>query len=163
VHIAPFWETKMGATVLTEPLTMPLGPWVIHMAHGDLINKNDKKYLSYRSKIRSKLASLLAHKLPGEFWNWLGTKMSEASAKKSRAYREGEKEHLRAMIRRYAKEVAIRDRCQFVITGHFHVQDEFEFEVESNKIKSINLGTWMDNPKPSIYRIDDHGGSFIEL
>lgn len=162
VHIADFWEKKMGATVLTEPLTMPLGPWVIHMAHGDLINKKDKAYLSYRKKIRSDFAHYLAHKLPGGWWDWFGTKMSEASSKKSRAFREGEKENLRAMIRHYAKEVAQRDRCQFVITGHVHVQDEFAFEVEADVVKSVNLGTWIDNPKPLVYRIDEQGGSFIE-
>jgi UDP-2,3-diacylglucosamine hydrolase len=164
VHIAPFWEKKLGATVLTEPLTMLLGPWVIHMAHGDLINKKDKNYLSYRNKIRSKLARWFAHNLPGGFWDWFGSKMSEASAKKSRVYRDEEKENLRVMVRNYAKEMALHDRCQFVITGHVHVQDEFEFELESAKVKSVNLGSWVDNPsRPPIYRIDDQGGSFIDL
>jgi len=163
VHIAPFWEKKMGATVLTEPLTVLLGPWVIHIAHGDLINQSDKKYLAYRSKIRSSFARKMAHNLPGEFWNWFGSKMSELSAKKSRNYREEEQESFRKMIRNYAQDIAQRDRCQFVITGHFHVQDEFDFEIDRHLVKSINLGTWMDNPKPIIYRIDESGGSFIEI
>ena len=78
-------------------------------------------------------------------------------------YREGEKENLRTMVRRYAMEMAQQDRCQFVITGHVHVQDEFEFQVENIKVKSVNLGTWIDSTKPPVYRIDDQGGSFIEL
>lgn len=163
VHIAPFWEEQMGATVLTEPLTILMGPWVIHMAHGDLINKKDEKYLSYRAKIRSQFAQTLAHKLPGEFWNWLGTRMSALSSKKSRMYREGEKENLRTMVRQYALEIAKQDRCQFVITGHVHVQDEYEFKVENTTVKSVNLGTWVDITKPPVYRIDDQGGAFIEL
>ncbi len=163
VHIAPFWEKQLKATVLTEPLTCLIGTWVVHMAHGDLINTADKKYLAYRKRIRSSFVKSLAHNLPGGFWDWLGNKMSETSAKGSRVYREGRDEQFKKMIHQYAKEVAHRDRCQFVITGHFHILDEYEFENEGTLVKSINLGTWLGNqPKSPIYRIDEKGGSFYE-
>lgn len=163
VHIAPFWEKKMGATVLTEPLTGLFGPWVIHMAHGDLINKNDKKYLKFRAKIRSRFIKFMAHNLPGGFWDWAGKKMSAASAKHSRIERLDQQDHLRILIRDYAKEIAQRDRCNFVITGHFHIQDEYAFDNDGVEVKSVNLGTWIDNPKTPIYKIDERGGSFIEM
>ena len=163
VHIAPFWQEKMGATVLTEPLTSHFGPWVIHLAHGDLINKSDKKYLKYRSNIRTGFMKFLAHNLPGNFWDWVGKKMSAASAKNSRIERQDQQDYLRILVREYAREIAIRDHCHFVITGHVHIKDEYVFEKNGIKIKSINLGTWIDNPKPPVYKIDDKGGSFIEI
>lgn len=162
VHIAPFWEKKMNATVLTAPLTCLFGPWVVHMAHGDVINQADEAYLSYRKKIRSRFVESLAHKLPGAFWDWIGNKMSGASSKKSRAIREDQQEHFKYLIRSYAKEVAKRDRCHFVITGHFHILDDFDFESEGINVKSINLGSWLDNSKSPVYRIDEKGGSFFE-
>lgn len=163
VHIAPFWEKKMGATVLTQPLTAIMGPWIVHMAHGDLINRNDKKYLKWRSQIRSKFLTHLAHNLPGGFWDWAGKKMSAKSAKGSRTHRHDQQNYLRVMVREYAKEIAKRDRCHFVITGHFHLQDDFGFPLEDRYVRSINLGTWLENSKGPIYKIDDAGGSFIEF
>lgn len=163
VHIAPFWEKKMGATVLTDPLTSLFGPWVVHMAHGDTINQNDKKYLRYRSVIRSGLIKFFAHSLPGFFWNWLGQKMSASSSKHSRSLRYDQQDHLRVLIREYAKDIARRDRCHFVITGHFHIQDEYVFENEGIPVRSVNLGSWLESNETPIYKIDDKGGSFISM
>lgn len=163
VHIAPFWEKKLGATVLTQPLSVPFGPWVIHMAHGDEINVNDQKYLRYRQQIRSKFMQTLAHHLPGDFWDWMGKKMSQASAKKSRIQRADQHDYLRVLTREYAKEVAARDRCHFVITGHFHVQDEFKFQLDDLSVTSVNLGTWLEGQGTPVYKIDERGGAFIEI
>jgi UDP-2,3-diacylglucosamine hydrolase len=163
VHIGPFWEKKMGATVLTEPLSLLFGPWVIHLAHGDLINQNDKAYLSYRARIRSSFIQFLAHNLPGSFWDWLGRKMSAASAKHSRIERQDQQNYFKVLIREYAKAVAIRDRCHFVITGHFHVRDEYLFPVDDLIVKSVNLGTWVDMSTVPVYKIDEFGGTFLEL
>ncbi len=153
----------MGATVCVQPLTMLFGKWIVHMAHGDLINRKDVAYLRYHSRIRSQFMKYLAHKLPGGIWDWLGKKLSESSAKKSRAYRADQQDHLRLLIRDYARNVAKNDRCHFVITGHFHILDEFNFDLDGTTVKSINLGSWLDPSKTPIYRIDDHGGSFIDL
>jgi UDP-2,3-diacylglucosamine hydrolase len=161
VHIAPFWEQKMGATVLTGPLSMPMGPWIVHMAHGDEINLRDEAYLKYRKKIRSPFMQKLAHTLPGGFWDWVGTQMSKASSKKSRVQRQDQQDYLRLLSREYARAIADRDRSQFVITGHFHVLDEYSFEFENRVIKSVNLGSWLNN-RTSVYKLDDQGGSFIE-
>lgn len=163
LHINKFWETKFGATVLTEPFTGLFGPWIIHMAHGDLINKRDESYLQFRRRIRSPWMVMLAHKLPGWFWNSIGQWMSGHSAKKSRQISPEKQKKLLNMIRNYAVKTAQKDRCDFVVTGHFHVEDEYEFENEDKKSKSVNLGTWLDNSKTPIYLIDDQGGRFYEF
>ena len=45
----------------------------------------------------------------------------------------------------------------FLITGHFHVRDEYS--VESSK--AINLGTWLE--KPGFYEITNNSSQFCNL
>lgn len=139
MHINKFWEKKLGATVLTEPFTGLFGSWVVHMAHGDLINTRDRNYLEFRQKMRSPWMVYFAHRLPGWFWKWFGHWLSGRSAKTSRKLSPERESKMIGMIRFYSKTMADKDRCDFVLTGHFHTQDEYEFESEGRKVKSVNL------------------------
>lgn len=161
LHISPYWEKKLKAKVYTEEVQMTLGLWRIHLEHGDLINKNDLKYLKYRSLIRSWPLKMLGYFLPGIFWDRLGQWMSQKSSHYSRQFRADHIEQMKNLIREHAQTLSDVD---FVLSGHFHVQDEFEFNKGNFKVKSVNLGTWLnDSDLKSVYHIDENGGSFEQI
>jgi UDP-2,3-diacylglucosamine hydrolase len=167
VHIASFWKDKLGVEVFVDPVYIDLTSHLrIRIEHGDLINKKDLTYLRYRSFIRSAPLKWTAHLLPGVFWNWLGNKMSAASRKKSRVWREDHIENMRTMIQNYAMECYDKEKPKsfdWIFTGHMHVRDEFHFQRESKIIKSINLGSWTGDSKPQVFWLSDEEGRFINV
>lgn len=182
LHIDPYWVKTLHAKVYTESLQLSLGPWKIHLEHGDLINKNDIKYLRYRAIVRSTALRFLGCNLPGFFWDYIGNKMSQKSSQYSRVFREGHAEELRSMIRTYAQQL---NGVDYIFTGHFHVRDDFPFQKNGKTVHSINLGSWQDidiinndhKPHPSnqtfppkttdinqwVYYLQNTGGNFIEI
>ncbi len=166
VHIDPYWEKQLGAKVITDTFQFNLESKIIYLEHGDLINKQDKNYLKYRSLIRSLPLRFLGLNLPGVFWESLGSWMSRTSAKKSRVYREDHNEKMRKLIREYSINKAnnmLRDVPDFIITGHFHIKDDFEFfSLKNKKVKSINLGSWSTEDKPAYY-ISSTESKFVDI
>lgn len=164
-HVKRFWQ-QYQIPVVFERLQIQLGPWQVRLEHGDYINPNDLAYLRYREFIRGFFVKLLAHVLPGSFIHWLGHKASQKSRKHSSAYRKDKEVWLRQMIRDYA-ENQFKQSSQssqafdYIITGHMHVLDSYEFVRHGKTIKSINLGSWFDGAKAGY--LDEHGFQIIPL
>jgi UDP-2,3-diacylglucosamine hydrolase len=163
VHIAPYWQKRLGAQVFTEPATLFLNPYKIHFEHGDLINQEDINYLKYRSIIRSRPLKLLGLNLPGLFWDQLGNYLSQKSGKQSRQKRADKIDQLRLMIRMYSDKLAqAPDAPDFIFTGHFHIKDEYEINLSGKKVRSINLGSWLGE-QTQVYYLTNDSGYFIDL
>jgi UDP-2,3-diacylglucosamine hydrolase len=164
VHLAPFWEKFLGVKVYTEPINIFINPYNIHIEHGDLINQLDKNYLRYRKLIRSVPLKFLGLNLPGFFWDKLGTFLSRKSGEHSRIFRSEEYiEKLRNVIREYSlKLVEKKDVPDYIFTGHFHVQDEYEINVRGKRTLSVNLGSWLGD-SVQVYHLNEAGGKFVSL
>jgi len=161
VHVKKFWESRFHIPCSVPEKYFQLGPLLVRVEHGDMINPHDVKYLKYRDFIRSPYLEKLAHLLPPKAFSDLGNFASRMSRKRSSQVRSKQEEYLRGLIRAYAQQAFARKPFDVLITGHMHILDDWEFAVAGRKVRSINLGSWFEKPRSLL--IDDTGISWREL
>lgn len=145
-HVDVFWTKQHGIPVIEDGMDFDLEGLKIRVEHGDFIS-DDQNYLKYRALVRTKPLEFLGHFLPGKFWQWLGTKQSGHSRKRTSAYTNSNSEKIRGQIRRYAQRQHPQKKFDLLVTGHMHVFDDFTFASGGYPVRSINLGTWLDKPR----------------
>ncbi len=160
LHIKPFWEKKLGVKVYTEAEHFILGPWKVRCEHGDQINLQDKAYQRLRYSLRHPLVENLAHKIPGEVWDKVGTFFSHTSRQFSSSYREEKNRQLVEMIREHAQNIHREKDFDLIISGHMHVRDDYSFKKRGKDVRSINLGSWFEDPK--VLKLTDQGADWID-
>lgn len=146
-HIDVFWTKKLGIPVFENEAYFKIGEYKVRLEHGDYINPNDKAYIKYRETVRKPYVEPISHILPGFFWKWFGESLSAKSRKKTSHYAVKNADQIRKWIRAYAQKVYKEKEFDLLISGHMHVVDDFTFETESGSVRSINLGTWLDQPR----------------
>jgi UDP-2,3-diacylglucosamine hydrolase len=127
----------------------------VRCEHGDYINPDDQVYLAYRENVRRPWMEWLAHNLPSHFWKAIGELYSRKNRSKTSRYAIDNSERVRAMIQAYAMKVYNAEPFDLIITGHMHVFDDYTFSVNTRKVRSINLGTWLS--EPIVLLIDNDG------
>lgn len=161
IHLKKFWEKRIGVHVHPSKKIFQLGPFKVRAEHGDLMNPQDKGYLFLRWFLRTKPMELLSQYIPGKVVAMIG----ERSSLMSRIYTSRiNKEYIDKVIeytRAYAKKEYAKDKFDTIITGHTHVKDDYIFNVGSKQIRSVNLGSWLDQPKAFI--ITPNEQKFISL
>lgn len=145
MHIDRYWE-QLGIGVSVDPIFVELGNKIFRLEHGDLINPEDVTYLKYRNFARHQITEAAIHTLPGGFWDFVGNSLSKESRKKSGQFRQQNEERLRAMIRSHAQRVYPEKHFDVLVSGHMHIQDDVELPVPGRTIRSINLGSWFEEP-----------------
>lgn len=158
VHVKRFWEGELGIPCWTEEKYFQLGQWLVRCEHGDFINPKDENYLKYRAFIRKPVMEKVAQILPAKLFSQVGDYASRKSRGRSLNMRRNTEEEMRVMIRDYAKEKCTDAPFDYIITGHMHVKDEFKFTCGAKEATSINLGSWLDEPKALC--LDDKGYSW---
>ncbi len=146
-HVDVFWTKRFGIPVIEDRAYIKIDQLEIRLEHGDFINPDDKKYLEYRAKIRNPWIEPIGHLVPGFFWKWFGEKQSQKSRKKTGHYGINNAEEIRNLIRSHAKRAYEEKKFDLIITGHMHVLDDFNFDVHGKKVRSVNLGTWLEKPR----------------
>lgn len=154
LHLKPFWQKKMGFQVYNKAHYEKIGKLSIRMEHGDLINLEDAAYLKWKRFTQGSITKFLAHSLPGVFWNFLGTRMSEKSRERSHQFRIDNEVEIRKMIHQHAIRSYNEKPFDLVITGHMHVKVDEVIEVDGKLIRNINLGTWRGVEEPPILCIE---------
>lgn len=162
VHIEGFFQKKLGAEVFVEAQYFEIDGLKVRCEHGDLINLKDKAYLRYRGVIRHPLVKPLGTHLPGRFWGYVGKKMSQKSRKKSGSYRARNEAQLIAMIRGHVVHAYSEKPFDYVISGHMHVYDDHVVEIDGQKVRSINLGSWFEKTV-KVFRIKNSQGDWVVL
>lgn len=160
VHVKHFWQEKLGIPTFVDEEFFQLGTWKVRVEHGDMINPDDKAYMRYRGFIRQPFMEKLAPYISNGM-DKIGQWMSKTSRRKSTVKRQVNEEKLRQMIRKYAQDVYSREYFNLIVTGHMHIQDDFTFEKDGKKIRSINLGSWFDGPKALC--LNDSELKFVDL
>lgn len=145
-HVDVFWTRKFGIPVIEDGMDFDLNGLKVRVEHGDFIS-DDQNYLKYRAFLRTKPLEFLGHLLPGSFWQWVGTKQSGNSRKRTSLYTSQNTEKIRAQIRRYAQRQYPQKKFDLLVTGHMHVFDDFTFASGGYAVRSINLGTWLEKPR----------------
>jgi UDP-2,3-diacylglucosamine hydrolase len=147
VHIKNFWEKKFQIPVWVDFQIVQMGPFKVRLEHGDYINPDDEMYIKYLEFIRSPKMEKVAHILPGKLLDAVGTLASRKSRKRSSVIRRDSEDDLRRKIRDFAVDKSKETNFDYIITGHMHVQDTYEFQTKDKKQISINLGSWFEDPK----------------
>jgi UDP-2,3-diacylglucosamine hydrolase len=159
MHIRPFWEDQLGAKVYTSAEYFKLGPWTVRCEHGDEINQDDKAYLALRTVLRHPLVEQVGHKVPGEVWDKVGNFFSKTSRKFSSAYREDKEMQLVKLIRHHAELAYLQKPFDIIFSGHMHVRDDHTVKIKDKEIRSINLGSWFEDPK--VLKLSENGVEWI--
>lgn len=115
-----------------------------YLAHGDLVNKNDLKYLQWRERSRSPQFKFILEAAP-EFIAergglWLGKRLSLKSRQEGRSR---DPDH-RALVSKVFQDFAAeqwRDDVFGVFLGHSHVE---ELKSGPDSKFYLNLGSWLD-------------------
>ena len=160
-HIDVFWTEKFGIPVIEDGADFNLDGLRVRVEHGDFINEDDIAYLKYRALVRTAPIEFLGHTLPSRFWQWLGDKQSRSSRKRTSRYASRNSENIRRQIRSYAEKSYQTKKFDLIVTGHMHIFDDYEFQVTEKKIRSINLGTWLE--KPRVLKIEKQSIEIFEL
>ena len=148
LYLKKFWQDQVGAKVHEGPTTFDLGPWKVRVEHGDQMNPEDRGYLWLRWFLRTKAMSLVAKNMPQPLIRKIGESASTASRSYSSRGNETFKDKVRKMNRNYAEKVYGEGLgFDFIISGHTHVQDDYAFERSGKTARSINLGSWFEEPK----------------
>jgi UDP-2,3-diacylglucosamine hydrolase len=146
-HVDVFWTKRLSIPVYENEAFFEIDQSVIRLEHGDFINPDDQAYLKYRATVRHPWIEPIGHVVPGWFWKWFGEKQSQKSRHKTGRYASQNEERLRRLIRTHAERVYAEKPFDLIVTGHMHIFDDYVFEVSGKKIRSINLGTWLDRPR----------------
>jgi UDP-2,3-diacylglucosamine hydrolase len=141
-HLKEFWQDQVGARVHEGPALMELGPWRVRVEHGDETNPEDKNYRRLRWALRSPPLEFLAFRLPSQLLKLIGENWSEHSRKKKPYVNETIKQR----ARKFAVEKATEQDFDFMVSGHIHMKDEFQFSHSGRNVTYFNLGTWLSSP-----------------
>ncbi len=161
LHLKKFWEKTLGVKVHRDEYFFELGDITVRAEHGDLMNKDDKGYLFLRKALRTFPMNILATQLPGKVVDIIGDRSSRASRFYNDRHTKEYKSKVISITRDYAQEVVQERHFDFIITGHTHVEDDFTFEQSGKKVRSVNLGSWLDRPKAFLLTSSEQ--KFIEL
>lgn len=147
MHLVPYWKNALGAEVYTGPAYFTADGKTLLCEHGDEINLEDKSYRRLRAFLRSKPLEVLAHGLPGAFWDWLTSKWSRTSRKHSAADRAAHEPLLRQQMRDHVPRAFATKPFDVFVTGHMHIFFDEKIRCGDSEARAINLGTWMDKPR----------------
>ena len=161
LHLKKYWEDELGVYVHTNEHFFNFDGLVIRAEHGDLMNKGDKAYLFLRKALRTFPLNIVSTQLPGKFVEAIGDRSSRVSRFYTDRHNQKYKEKVKKITQDYAQEVFKEKPFDLIITGHTHVEDDFSFEASGKKVRSVNLGSWLDRPKAFI--ITPQEQAFIEL
>ena len=161
LYLRKFWQQDVGVKVHDGPEFFNLGSKKIRVEHGDLMNPDDKGYLFLKSLLHSAPVTLLAKSLPGPMVKFIGERASKASRQYTSTQKKMHEEKVKEFMHTYAEKVVEEKFFDYLITGHTHVEDYFEFAKDGEQVQAINLGSWFDQQK--VLKLTDSGHEFVSL
>lgn len=147
IHVDVFWSKEFNIPVIENMQYFDLDGLIVRLEHGDFINPDDSAYLQYRDLVHHKWIEFLGHNLPSHFWKWLAGAQSKKSRKKTARYSIDNATEIVKLIRTYAQNKYREKPFDLIVTGHMHIFDDYQFQIQDTKVRSINLGTWLETPR----------------
>jgi UDP-2,3-diacylglucosamine hydrolase len=146
-----YFSKRLGIMVYEDDAAINLDGWRFYVAHGDLVDQTNHKYLFLRKVLRSRFIRLLHGVLPSRLVWWIALKCSDTS--KTLWAKTGKQ--LSEKMCCFAQGMGNRG-FDGVILGHSHQPLLWEFKIEERKKVLVTLGDWLT------YRsyLDYHDGGF---
>ncbi len=160
LYLEDFFAKELKCKVHDGPFSIQLGPWSIRLEHGDQIDPEDRGYRFLRWLLRTPPVRWLAQHLPGWLVAALGNAMSEQSRRYTSTLKTKDVPSTVKMLRRHAEELGRRESFDLILSGHVHVRDDHTFLMNGRNVRSVNLGTWLE--QPIVFCLTDKGGEFVK-
>lgn len=142
-HLKAVFAGIPNLHVLGEETEIVLPTKRLYVAHGDLVDREDRGYLALRAFFRSPVIRFTAFALPERAVEWIGTRSSDASRKRAPRLPESRgPDHLarlRAKFRDFA-EAKFRAGFDGIVLGHCHDLDGKDFSAEGRTGRYLNVG-----------------------
>ena len=146
LHLEKYWQRKLGIRVHNEPSYFQLGSKTLRIEHGDLMDPDDKGYAFLKSILNTSTVKYLADNIHES----LISKVGELGSRASRHYTSHSKvvsdENKKAKQHSYVLKKFEEKKFDLFVAGHIHVRIDEAIELGDQKIRSLNLGTWLDQP-----------------
>lgn len=110
------------------------------VAHGDLLNKDDKNYLRLRWLLRTPLFKIIIRFLPTFLLVKLGALLSTTEQKEAPTTEQ--KEEFLKSWKKWTSDLYLEKEYDVFICGHYHVNADVTFK--ETGARAVNLGTWLD-------------------
>ena len=162
LHLKPFWEKELLFFVHERPIHFNLGHLRLRLEHGDQINPRQYFYLFWRWLIHRALIRFLVLKLPDKVLFYFGRKLGQ----KSRSYSDKKKlltSKMRIQMKKCIQRSIHLKPFDLFISGHFHLQDDHVFKIKGQEVRSLNLGTWLNNSSPVAFRFTSSSQHFVKI
>jgi UDP-2,3-diacylglucosamine hydrolase len=115
----------------------------LYVAHGDLVDREDRGYLALRAFFRSPLIRFTAFALPEAAVEWIGNRSAESSRKANPRLPESQGPErlaaLRAKFRSFAG-AKFREGYDAIVLGHCHDLDGADFSEGGRRGQYLNVG-----------------------
>lgn len=161
LHLKRFWQDGLGVTVHPGPVYVEHDGKTLRIEHGDQMDPDDKGYRFLRWFLRTPPIRWLVCNLPGALIRRIGERASVTSREYTSQTKTIEPDQAISKIRAHAKRAFEEKPFDIILSGHVHIRDDCEIEAGNRKLRSINLGSWLD--APCFFRIDDGIGTLHEL
>ncbi|MEM9208461.1 MAG: UDP-2,3-diacylglucosamine diphosphatase [Pseudomonadota bacterium] len=161
LHLGPFWATKMGFRVHSDPVHLEIGADRVRLEHGDQMDPDDRGYIFLRWFLRTPPMRFLILHLPGALVGWIGERASAHSRTYTSETKTISRDTAVQKIRAHATKMRAEHAFDLIISGHVHVRDDVRIETATGSARSVNLGSWFD--RPCCFQLDGDGGRFVEL
>lgn len=142
-HLGPYFQETLGCRILADGGDLELDGVVFHLAHGDLVNPDDKGYRRLRAFFRSRLVQFLIKVVPPDLTWAIGRglgRQSEKSHERKRAFNP------ESLLTKYA-EKQLGGATRYVITGHFH--SPLCKQLEQGNL--VALGDWISQDSYALW------------
>ena len=142
-HLGPYFSETLDCQILPDGGTLDLGDRRVFIAHGDLVNPNDRGYRLLRRALRCRLCRLLLPLVPPD-WAWQVARWASrlsSNSKKHTCRWLPEEALLNFARQRFA------EGYDAVLTGHFHIP--LYRQVDGKVL--ICLGDWIEQDSYAIY------------
>jgi UDP-2,3-diacylglucosamine hydrolase len=161
LYLNLFWGGVLGVHVHEGPLTINLGEWKVRIEHGDQIDREDRGYLALRWFLRLGFVRWCLCHAPSSWVARVGDRISRASRYYTSQVKHSSQSGVLNKVRAHAQQISEKEKVDYVITGHIHVVDEWDVGSTKQKTLSINLGSWLEQPK--YFELSQQGGRFHSL
>jgi UDP-2,3-diacylglucosamine hydrolase len=142
-HLAKVFAEIPNLDLVPAETEIGLGGRRLYVAHGDLVDREDRGYLALRAFFRSPFIRFTAYALPEAAVEWIGRRSSDSSRKRNPRLPETRGDaylaRLRAKYRAFA-EGKFEAGFDGVVLGHCHDLDGADFERGGRRGRYLNVG-----------------------
>ena len=131
-------EAQIFKDVIPDHYEFTWGDHSICAEHGDLINRDDLQYRSFRALTKNPVSYFLIGHLPSSWLLRIGTKLEKSLKNTNQKYRMSYPEEACKRFR----DAAFNRGADIVIAGHFHQEKMLKEKLNSRTVWFFNLPGW---------------------